>query len=60
MTKKKPGKPGELPKPGTEPEIKPETVPDNPVPPGEEPEIIPDTEPGEPSLPVEIPLPENK
>lgn len=58
MSKKKPGKPREIPQPEKQPEIKPD-VPDNPVRPGEEPEIFPDAEPGEPSSPGEIPLPEN-
>jgi hypothetical protein len=53
---KRPQSPSEAPRPSEDPEIKPGTIPENPVPPEEEPEVGPETEPGEPS-PAEIPRP---
>jgi hypothetical protein len=57
MSKKKRREPEEIPLPSKEPEILPETVPDDPLAPGEEPEIVPEKEPDEPSSPAEIPNP---
>jgi hypothetical protein len=52
MTKKREGKPSEIPNPAERPEIKPVIVPENPRIPAEEPEIKPDKEP---DIPKEIP-----
>ena len=56
---KKPRNPFEVPQPDRDPEIKPGTIPENPVMPEEDPEIIPEKEPEEPGgpSPAEIPPP---
>lgn len=59
MAKKKIEEPTEIPLPAN-PEIVPESIPEEPVTPKEEPEITPEKDPDEPSTPPEMPRPKKR